>query len=118
MVEFTSAQVKYLQNQRLGRLATLRPDGSLQNNPVGFTFVAESGTFDIGGMNMGDSQKYKNVAANGQVAFVVDDLASTDPWKPRMVEVRGTAEAISNDDSRKSIIRIHPSRVISFGVTE
>jgi pyridoxamine 5'-phosphate oxidase family protein len=118
MVEFTGAQIEYLQHQRLGRLATLRPDGTLQNNPVGFTFVPETGTFEIGGTNFGRSQKYKNVAANGQVAFVVDDLASTDPWKPRMVEVRGTAEAISNDDPRKSIIRIHPSRVISFGVTE
>jgi pyridoxamine 5'-phosphate oxidase family protein len=49
MAEFTSAQIKYLESQRLGRLATLRPDGTLQNNPVGFTFVAETGTFEIGG---------------------------------------------------------------------
>jgi hypothetical protein len=41
---------------------------------VGFTCVAETGTFEIGGFNMGSSQKYKNVFTNGQVAFVVDDL--------------------------------------------
>ncbi|MGI9080349.1 MAG: hypothetical protein ACR2GF_05980 [Acidimicrobiales bacterium] len=33
---FTTAELQYLQAQALGRLATARPDGSLQNNPVGF----------------------------------------------------------------------------------
>jgi pyridoxamine 5'-phosphate oxidase family protein len=118
MSKFTGAQIKYLKSQRLGRLATLRPDGTLQNNPVGFTFIAETGTFEIGGLNMGGSQKYKNVVANGQVAFVVDDLESVEPWKPRMVEVRGTAEPVPNDDPRRSTILIHPNRVISFGIEE
>ena len=118
MAEFTSAQIKYLHCQRLGRLTTLRPDGTLQNNPVGFTFVAEAGTFEIGGLNMGGSQKYKNVVANGQVAFVVDDLESVEPWKPRMVEVRGTAEPVPNEDPRRSTILIRPNRVISFGTEE
>lgn len=118
MAQFTSAQTKYLKSQRLGRLATLRPDGTLQNNPVGFSFDEESGTFEVGGFNMGDSQKYKNVVANGQVAFVVDDLETADPWKPRMVEVRGTAEACAHQDPRKSTILIHPQRIISFGIDE
>jgi pyridoxamine 5'-phosphate oxidase family protein len=116
MSKFSTAQAKYLKSQRLGRLATLRPDGTLQNSPVGFTFNEETGTFEIGGFNMGASQKYKNVVANGQVAFVVDDLETVDPWKPRMVEIRGTAEPLPNDDQRNSRIRIHPERVISFGI--
>jgi pyridoxamine 5'-phosphate oxidase family protein len=118
MAEFSNAQITYLKSQRLGRLATLRPDGTLQNNPVTFAFDEENGTIDIGGFNMGGSQKYKNVVDNGQVAFVIDDLETVDPWKPRMVEIRGTAEAIPNDDPRNSTIRIHPLRVISFGVGE
>jgi pyridoxamine 5'-phosphate oxidase family protein len=118
MATFSSAQVKYLKSQRLGRLATLRPDGTLQNNPVGFTFDEKTKTFEIAGFNMGGSQKYKNVVANGQVAFVVDDLETVEPWKPRMVEVRGTGESIPNDDPRKSKIRIHPKRVISFGIED
>ena len=116
MPDFTDAQVTYLKSQRLGRLATLRPDGSLQNNPVGFRFDEATGTFEIGGLNMGNSRKYKNVEANGQVAFVVDDLETTDPWKPRMVEIRGTGELIPANDPRKSLIRIHPKRVVSFGI--
>lgn len=116
MPDFTDAQIRYLKSQRLGRLATLRPDGSLQNNPVGFRFDQATGTFEIGGLNMGNSRKYKNVEANGQVAFVVDDLETIDPWKPRMVEIRGTGELVPASDPRKSIIRIHPKRVISFGI--
>jgi pyridoxamine 5'-phosphate oxidase family protein len=114
--DFTEAQVRYLKSQRLGRLATRRSDGTLQNNPVGYRFDEATGTFEIGGINMGNSRKYKNVEANGQVAFVVDDLETIDPWKPRMVEVRGTGEVIPADDPRNSTIRIHPKRVISFGI--
>jgi pyridoxamine 5'-phosphate oxidase family protein len=116
MADFSDAQINYLRSQRLGRLATLRPDGTLQNNPVGFAFDEGNGTIEIGGSNMGGSQKYRNVVANGQAAFVVDDLASVDPWKPRMVEIRGTAEPIPNGDPRNAKIRIHPLRVISFGL--
>jgi len=116
MAAFTDAQIRYLQTQRLGRLASLRPDGTLQNNPVGFRLDAAGQFIEIGGLNMGASQKYKNVAANGQAAFVVDDLESIDPWKPRMVEIRGTAEAVPNDDPGRSTIRVYPKRVISFGV--
>lgn len=40
-------------------------------------------------------------------------LASTNPWRPRAVEVRGRAEAISEPEA---MIRIHPGRVISWGL--
>ncbi len=117
---FTDAELTYLNSQTLGRLATLRPDGTLQASPIGFT-VNENGTVDIGGMFMAKTQKYRNVEATGQVALVVDDLASTDPWRVRCVEIRGTAEAVpgtpqpgGSDDG--ALIRIHPKRVISFGL--
>jgi len=116
MTEFSSAQIDYLRSQRLGRLATKRPDGTLQNNPVGFKFDEELGTIEIGGFNMGATRKYKNVVANGQVAFVVDDLKSVDPWQIRMLEIRGTAEPIDSDDPAKAVIRIRPLRIISAGI--
>ena len=34
----TSAEIDYLQDQPLGRLATLQPDGSPQVKPVGFRY--------------------------------------------------------------------------------
>ncbi len=99
----------------------MQPDGTLQVNPVGFRYNRESGTIDIGGFNMASSRKFRNVADNGRVAFVVDDIASVDPWRVRCLEVRGRAEAIAAPaDSAApvdgAIIRIHPRRIISFGM--
>jgi pyridoxamine 5'-phosphate oxidase family protein len=112
--------VAYLATQRLGRLATVDPGGAPQNNPVGFRYNPDLGTIDIGGRNMGASRKFRNLATNPRVAFVVDDLASVQPWQPRMVEIRGHAEALRGEDYGPGfsgeIIRIHPDRVIAFGL--
>jgi pyridoxamine 5'-phosphate oxidase family protein len=118
---FTDGELAYLDAQRLGRLATIQRNGTIQNSPVGFFYNAARQTVDIGGRDMANSQKFKNVAANGRVAFVVDDLASIDPWTPRCLEIRGDGEAILDpDDSAapfpSAIIRIHPRRIISFGI--
>jgi len=75
-MSFSNAQLAYLAGQRLGRLATMQPDGTLQVNPVGFRYNPGTGTIDIGGFNMASSRKFRNVAGNGRVAFVVDDIAS------------------------------------------
>ena len=89
-----NAAKRYLASQSRGRLATIGSDGVPQNKPVGFTYNAELGTIDIAGFNMDTSAKYRNVAINSNVAFVVDDLASVDPWVVRGVEIRGIAEAL------------------------
>jgi pyridoxamine 5'-phosphate oxidase family protein len=127
-MSFTDAELGYLASQRLGRLATAQPNGTLQVNPVGFRYNSATATIDIAGRNMAASRKFRNVAANGQAAFVVDDLASVQPWRVRCVEIRGHAEAIAEPaDSAYgtspggfdgAIIRIHPERVISFGISE
>src|SRR5215469_4082643 len=122
-MSFSSAELAYLATQRLGRLATMQPDGTLQVNPVGFRYNRQDGTIDIGGFNMASSRKFRNVADNGRVAFVVDDIASVDPWRVRCLEVRGRAEAIAAPaDSAApvggAIIRIHPGRIISFGLDD
>jgi pyridoxamine 5'-phosphate oxidase family protein len=111
----------YLHSQRLGRLATVDGHGAPQNNPVGFRYNAELGTIDIGGRNMGASRKFANLAGNPRVAFVVDDIASVQPWRVRCVEIRGHAEALREQAGQPQgfsaeIIRIYPERVISFGL--
>jgi pyridoxamine 5'-phosphate oxidase family protein len=120
---FTEAELAYLADQRLGRLATAQPDGTLQVNPVGFSYNPDTRTIDIAGYGMSASQKFRNVAANGRVAFVVDDIASVQPWRVRCLEIRGTAEAIedprdSATDLAGPIIRIHPRRIIGFGIDD
>ena len=112
--------IAYLETQRLGRLATVDRTGAPQNNPVGFRYNHELGTIDIGGRNMGASRKYRNLAANPRVAFVVDDLASVQPWQVRCVEIRGRAEGLTDADFGPGysgeIIRIYPERIIAFGL--
>lgn len=114
---FTDTELAYLKSQRLGRLATQKPDGTLQNSPVGYRVNAD-GTIDVGGYNMSASRKYRNVADNGRVALVVDDLASIDPWRVRCLEIRGRAEAVPATADSGAVIRIHPKRVIGFGLDE
>jgi pyridoxamine 5'-phosphate oxidase family protein len=70
---------------------------------------------------MAASRKFRNVLENGRVALVVDDIASLEPWTVRCIEIRGHGEAlIAPEDSAArapgAIIRIHPERIISWGV--
>lgn len=113
---FTEIELAYFATQRLGRLATAQPDGTLQNSPVGFDVNRTTGTIDIYGYRLARSQKYRNVADNGRAAFVVDDIASIEPWRVRCLEIRGVAEAVEVDG--QPLIRLHPTRVISFGLDE
>lgn len=115
---FTDAEIEYLQSQRLGRLATLTPEGNLQNSPVGFQLDEQSGVINVFGRSLGNTRKFHNVAANGKVAFLVDDIVSFSPWVVRCLEIRGTAEARTDDGPEGSgdVIRIHPRRIISWGL--
>jgi pyridoxamine 5'-phosphate oxidase family protein len=119
-MSFTAAEINYLHTQPLGRLATIQPDGSPQVKPVGFGYNPSLDTIDVTGFNLTSSQKFRNVSRNGQAALVIDDIVSSDPWRVRFLEIRGRAEAITAPDgsSDSPVIRIHPSRVLSFGVEE
>lgn len=122
-MSFTQVEIDYLTTQRLGRLATAQPDGTPQVSPVGFHYNADLAVIDISGYNMAASRKYRNVIDNSRVAFVVDDIASVQPWRVRCLEIRGLGEAIdSPSDSAtgntEAIIRIHPRRIISFGIDD
>ncbi len=119
---FSAAERAYLAGQRLGRLATVSPDGVVGNAPVTF-FVRADDTVDIGGMRMGSTKKFRNVAAGSRVAFVVDDLRPGEGWNPRYLEIRGTAEALTDVDPpargfSRDIIKIHPDWVRSFGLDD
>ncbi len=91
---FTADELAYLATQTLGRLATVQPDGTLQVSPVGFHYNPDTESIDIRGFRMSASRKFRNVADNGRVAFVIDDIASVQPWRVRCLEIRGRAEAV------------------------
>lgn len=123
---FTTHEIAFLREVDLGRLATVGPDGTPQNSPVGFTYNDTLGTIDIAGYRMSKSQKFRNIARDDKVAFVVDDIFSRDPWRVRCLEIRGTAEqarltgagGAADDEWDGALIRVHPRRVISFGIDD
>ena len=122
MSSFSSQEIAYLQSQLLGRLATAGVDGDPHVVPVGFRYNPELDTIDVGGHGIAQSKKYRDVARNGRAAFVVDDLVSVDPWTPRMLAVRGRAEALPSGgqpimpDFAPELIRIFPTWIGSFGI--
>ena len=114
MSNFTQNEIEYLRSVLLGRLATVGGDGTPHVAPVGmFSYNAEFDTIDVGGHGLTNTKKFRDVARSGRAALVVDDLASTDPWQPRGIEVRGRAEAI---EGPKPVIRIHPERIVAWGI--
>ncbi|WP_185949419.1 PPOX class F420-dependent oxidoreductase [Microbispora sp. KK1-11] len=118
---FTQAELDYLATQRIGRLATVSPDGQVQNNPTNFFLDAGTGTIVIGGGALGRSKKFRNVQQGSTVAFVVDDVATVDPWAPRGVEIRGKAAALTDQEPplpglSREIIRITPTKIVSWGL--
>jgi pyridoxamine 5'-phosphate oxidase family protein len=123
---FTDAEYKYLTEHRLGRLATIGPDGAPQTHPVAFWLNAGTGTIDIGGPAFTSSQKFRNARADSRVSFIIDDQAETpNPigQTGRGIEVRGQAEIVSLDVPliaafSHETLRIHPQRIIAWNIDE
>jgi pyridoxamine 5'-phosphate oxidase family protein len=114
MSRFTEAELEYLSaDGRLGRIATVGADGTPHVVPVGLSYDADLDTIDIRGRKLEGTKKFRDAARSGRAAIVVDDLASTDPWMPRGIEVRGWAEVVRTPEA---MIRIHPERVVSWGL--
>ena len=122
MTELSAAQIEYVTSQRLGRLATAGVDHKPHVVPTSFRYNPELGVIDVGGRHAATTKKYRDVQANGWAAIVIDDLVSVDPWTPRMLEIRGRAEAIPSGGGHlgpgfgEAFIRIFPDKVNSFGI--
>lgn len=111
---FTEAELAYLHGERrLGRIATTGSDGTPHVVPTGWTHNIERDTIDVTGRELDRTKKYRDVTRRGRAAIVIDDLASTDPWRPRALEVRGRAEVVLEPEP---LIRIYPERIVSWGL--
>jgi len=110
---FGEAEAAYLAENFMGRVATASPSGQPHVVPVAYRFDGTTITF--GGWNLTKSMKFRNLMANDKVAFVVDDLVSTRPWKVRGVEVRGKARPVTTSDG-VTTITIIPLNIRSWGL--
>ena len=120
MSVFTGKELEYLTEQRLGRIATVGPDGQPHVVPTSFRYNAEHDAIDVGGMRMSRTKKLRDVQRTGLASIVIDDVLP--PWQPRMIEVRGTATVIPSGGKafgerfEDTIVRIQPTRIISIGI--
>lgn len=110
---FTEAEAEYLSENFIGRIATTSRSGQPHVVPVSFRF--DGSTITFGGWNLTRSLKFRNIAGNNRVAFVVDDLVSVRPWKVRGVEIRGRAKAVTSSEG-VTAVRIIPLNIRSWGL--
>lgn len=128
---FTDAELAYLESQPLGRLATVGPGGRPHVAPVGVFYDPETDAVVVAGhagSGFGGSRKFRDVLTHPEVAYVVDDLAGTDPWEPRGIEIRGTAETFTDGGAELGAritgvmpfddawLRIRARRVLAWGI--
>jgi pyridoxamine 5'-phosphate oxidase family protein len=120
MSVFTDSEIDYLASQRLGRIATVGPDGQPHVVPTSFRYNPEHDAIDIGGMRMSQTKKLRDVQRTGRASIVIDDVLP--PWQPRMIEIRGNAEVVTSGGKafgerfEDTIVRIRPTRIIAFGI--
>ena len=120
---FTPAEIGYMQSQRLGRLATVGAHGQPHVVPVGFRYNPETDTIDIGGhLGFAKRKKWRDAQHNPRVAFVIDDVAATEPWTVRGIEIRGVVELLLTGGKTirptfdDEMFRLKPTWVASWGV--
>ena len=121
-------EIDYLNTQRIARIATVSiiSDRPIQPDivPVGFDFDGEY--IYVSGMNILKSTKYKNILKNRNVAVVIDDLKTVDPWDPRGIRIYGDADVVTRrggymdppGHSEHTYIRIRPIKKWSWGIDE
>jgi pyridoxamine 5'-phosphate oxidase family protein len=120
MSVFTDREIEYLAGQRLGRIATVGPDGQPHVVPTSFRYNADHDAIDVGGLRISQTKKLRDVQRTGRASIVIDDVLP--PWQPRMIEVRGTAAVIPaggkalNERFEDTVVRIQPTRIISIGI--
>jgi pyridoxamine 5'-phosphate oxidase family protein len=127
---FSPAEIDYVVTQPLGRLATVGADGRPHVMPVGVFHDPATDSLVVGSAaDMPRSKKFRDARRNPNVAIVIDDLASVDPWTPRGIEIRGVAETVDDGgielgrrlgagfEFHPAYLRIRPRRILSWGLT-
>jgi pyridoxamine 5'-phosphate oxidase family protein len=119
---FTEAEIAYLQSKTMCRLATIGADGRPHLIPLTYRFNAEEDAIDIGGVDFGNTKKWRDMLHNPHVAVLVDDAA---PGRADAVEIRGDAEPHLTGGElinprfpnfKPEFVRVRPHRIISWGL--
>jgi pyridoxamine 5'-phosphate oxidase family protein len=121
---FTTSEIEFLTSQTMARVATVGPDGQPHMVPVTFVYNPDEDAIDVGGVNFGETKKWRDAQANPRVTFLLDDVRPN-PFRARAIEVRGRAEALTSGGSKinprfpnfaEEFLRIRPTRILSWGL--
>jgi pyridoxamine 5'-phosphate oxidase family protein len=122
MSVFSEAEIAYLQNKTMGRLATIGADGRPHLVPLTYRFNADEDAVDIGGVDFANSKKWRDMLQNPHVAFLVDDASAEGA---HAIEIRGNAEPhfIGGElinprfpSFKPEFVRVRPQRIVSWGL--
>ena len=90
---FSDQQADFLRSQGLARIATLGADGQPDVVPVAFEYDGTHFWVGGSGHSVTRTRKFRNVTSgNHQVALVIDDVVSFDPFIARGIRTYGRAE--------------------------
>jgi len=122
---FTDSELEYLRSQGMARLATVGPDGQPHVVPLTYNFNADEDAIDVGGVDFGNTKKWRDARRNPRVTFLLDDVLPGPPRRARALEVRGRAEAHETGGGTihprfpnfaEPFLRIRPARIVSWGL--
>lgn len=94
---FSAQQRRFLEKPRIGRLATVRADGSAHIAPIWFRF--DAGEFLI--LTERGSQKHKNIERDPRVELCIDD--ERPPYHTVLVRGRVSVEAAPGTEWRTEL---------------
>ena len=115
-MSFTQSELEFLRSSRLGRIATSSSSGEPDVAVVGYRLLDDM-RVEVGGMDNTRTRKYHNAKANPRASFVVDELASVDPWRPRGLKFTGPA-ALGEDARGRPTLVLSAETVWSWGLNE
>lgn len=115
-MDFTPAELEYIRSQPLARIGTASADGKPDVAAVAFDFDGEY--FYVSGMRNERTRKYHNAKKNPRASLVIDDLASTRPWRPRGLKIDGTVDFVMRAGyaGEKEYLRIKPLSKRAWGL--
>ena len=92
-MSLTDQELEYLRSQPLARIATVAPDGQPDATPVALEVDGTALWVCGAGEAVLRTRKLRNIASgNRQVALVVDDLPSLEPFIARGIRIYGRAD--------------------------
>jgi len=122
-IELTDAELTFIKEQRIGRLATASPSGAPDVAPCLAIYRRSLGVFLMGGQGLERTLRYNNARRNPQASLVFDAIR-WDPYELQGVKIGGSIEVHVADDEINlgmtgiPLLVLRPQRKWTWGLEE